>query len=86
MSIRLIFLCARGSSRSLLAASILSAQVGSRWEVWCTPTQETWGVHLTEQVLHEQGIAPISSDRLIQPTLGMSWDEGIILCSGAADT
>lgn len=83
---RILFLCARASSRSLLAASILSAQAGSRWEIWSTPTQDGHGKWLAEQVLHEQGMPLISADRLIEPTFGMRWDEGVVLCSGAADT
>jgi protein-tyrosine-phosphatase len=83
---RILLLCARGSSRSLVAASLLSAQAGNRWEVWSTPTQDALGLQLAEQVLHEQGLALISPRSLIQPTFGMRWDEGVILCSGAAET
>jgi protein-tyrosine-phosphatase len=86
MASRILFLCARGSSRSLIAASLLSAQAGHYWEVWSTPAQDAPGLQLAEQVLHEQGIALISPDSLIQPTFGMRWDEGIVLCSGAAET
>ena len=83
---RILFLCARGSSRSLLAASLLAAQAGKRWEVWSTPTQDVRGLQLAEQVLHEQGIALISSSFLVRPSFGMRWEEGIILCSGTTDT
>jgi protein-tyrosine-phosphatase len=82
---RILFLCARGSSRALLAASILEALAESRWDVWSTPTQGEQGRVLAEQVLHEQGIPLLASDRLIQPTFDMRWDEGIVLCSGATD-
>jgi protein-tyrosine-phosphatase len=84
--LRILFLCARASSRSLLAASILTAQAGSRWEIWSTPTQDTYGQWLAERVLHEQDTPLISSDRLVQPSFGMRWDEGVVLCSGVADT
>jgi protein-tyrosine-phosphatase len=86
MPSRLIFLCARGSGRSELAASLLEAVAGSRFETWSTPTQDVQGRSLVEEVLHEQGIALLSSDRLIQPTFGMRWDQGVILCSGVTDT
>ncbi len=86
MASRILFLCASGSSRSLIAASLLSAQADGRWEVWSTPTQDVWGLQLAEQVLHEQNYTLISSSFLIQPTFGMRWEEGIILCSGATDT
>jgi len=36
--------------------------------------------------LQEQGVTLLASDHLIQLTFGMRWDEGIILCSGLADT
>lgn len=71
MTARLLFLCARGSSRSLMAASILHAQTRRCWDVWSTPTQDEYGRALTEQVLQEHGISLISSDRLVQPTFGM---------------
>ncbi|HEV2582197.1 MAG TPA: hypothetical protein VGT44_15175 [Ktedonobacteraceae bacterium] len=86
MASRILFLCARASSRSLIAASLLAAYEGNRWEVWSTPTQDTLGLHLAERVLREQDIALIPPGSLIQPTFGTRWDEGVILCSGAAET
>ena len=86
MPSRIIFLCARGSGRSLLAASLLASVAGSRFEIWSTPPQTVEEHSLVEEVLQEQEFALLSSDRLIQPTFGMQWDEGVILCSGAADT
>ena len=86
MPSRLIFVCAHGSARSLLAASLLEAMAGSRFEIWSMPTQDVQGRSLVEQILQERGVARISSDRLIHPTYGMKWDDGIVLCSGAADT
>ena len=82
---RVLFLCARNSSRSLLAASILAAK-GNQDDVWSTPTQDVQGNMLAEQVLHERDIPLLPSNHLVQPTYGMQWDEGIVLCSGAADT
>ena len=86
MTARILFLCARGSSRSLLAASILSFKASSRYEVWSTPTHDEQGQTLAEQVLQEQNIPLLSPDHFIQPTFGMRWDEGIVLCSGMTDT
>ncbi len=85
MSSRILFLCARSSSRSLIAASLLLSQAAHRWDIWSSPTQDTHGLRLAEQVLSERGIPLISSDRLLYPAFGMHWDEGIILCSGATD-
>lgn len=86
MTARIVFFCARGSSRSILAASIFLAHADEHWEVWGTPTPDGQGRLLAEQVLREKDITPISFDHLIQPTFGMRWDEGIVLCSGATDT
>ncbi len=83
---RVVFLCARGSSRALLAASQLAHHTGERFEVWSTPSQDKQSKDIVEQVLHEQDIMPIPAERFIQPVFGMHWDEGIILCSGASDT
>jgi protein-tyrosine-phosphatase len=86
MKARILFLCAKGSSRSMLAASLLLAEAAQHWEVFSTPTLDEQGRTLAEQVLHEHGIPLIAPDRLIQPMFGMSWEEGIVLCSGTTDT
>ena len=86
MTSRILFLCARASSRALLAASILAARASDRYDVWSTPTQDKLGRTLAEQVLQEQQIPLLASDHIIQPAFGMRWDEGVVLCSGAADT
>lgn len=86
MAERVLFLCASNSPRALLAASILNAQAPGRWEAWSSPTQELEGLMLAEQVLQEHAIPLIAPDRIIAPTFGMHWDEGIILCSGQAST
>lgn len=86
MKQRILFLCARGSSRSVMAASILSVRAADEWDAWSTPSPNGQGLYLAERVLYEQSIPLIASDHLIQPTWGLHWDEGIILCSGTADT
>ena len=86
MKARILFLCANGSSRSMLAASLLLAQATHHWEVFSTPSRDEQGRILAEQVLHEQGISCIAPDHLIQPMFGMHWEEGVVLCSGATDT
>ncbi|HET9918232.1 MAG TPA: hypothetical protein VFQ30_00220 [Ktedonobacteraceae bacterium] len=88
MTARILFLCAQGSSRALLAASLLYAQNTSPWETWSTPAQpaqDEQGKKLVERVLQEQGIALLPADRLIVPAFGMHRDQGIILCSGSVD-
>ena len=85
MASRILFLCARHSSRSLIAASLLAAQASHQWDIWSSPTQDRHGLQLAEKVLAERDIPLISTDHLIEPTFGMKWDEGIILCSGMAD-
>ena len=86
MASGLLFLCARGSGRALLAASLLQSRTGDRFDIWSTPIQDTQEQALVERILQEQGVPLLASDHLIQPTFGMHWDEGIILCSGLADT
>jgi len=86
MASRLLFLCARGSGRALLAASLLQSLVGNRFEVWSTTTQDAQDHALIEHMLQEQGVALLAPDHLIQPAFGLRWDEGIVLCSGLADT
>ena len=86
MASRLYFLCARGSGRALLAASLLHSTAGERFEIWSSPTQNTQEYALIERLLQEQGVALLASDHLIQPTFGLRWDEGIILCSGMTAT
>ena len=86
MVARVLFLCAASSPRALLAASILNGEAPGRWEAWSSPTQDLHGLALAEQVLQEHAIPLIAPDRIISPTFGMPWDEGIILCSGHATT
>lgn len=86
MSSRLLFLCARGSGRALLAASLLHNGAASRFEVWSTPPQDAQEQRLVERVLHEQALALLAPDRLTRPLFGLQWDEGIILCSGMTAT
>jgi hypothetical protein len=86
MASRLLFLCARGSGRALLAASLLASRVGNGFEIWSTPPQDSQDHALVEVVLQEQAIALLAPDRLIQPAFGQRWDEGVILCSGLTNT
>ena len=86
MSSRILFLCARGSGRALLAASLLQSMAADRFEIWSTPIQDVQEHFLVETTLQEQGVVLLSPDRLIQPTFGLRWDEGIILCSGQTDS
>jgi protein-tyrosine-phosphatase len=81
MTSRLLFVCPHHSSRALLAASLLQALAPERWEVWSTPTTDERGPALVAQVLQEQHIPLLVADRFVQPTLGMRWEEAILLCS-----
>ncbi len=86
MTSRLLFICARGSGRALLAASLLQSTAGNRFDIWSSPVQATQEHALIERILQEQGVTLLASDHLIQPTFGLRWDEGIILCSGLTAT
>ena len=83
---RILFLCARGSGRALLAASLFQSVAGNRFEVWSTPPQDAQEHALVKHILQEQAIPLIAPTRLIQPTFGLRWDEGVILCSGMVNT
>jgi hypothetical protein len=84
---RVLFVCALGSGRALLAAGLLQAMDPDRWEAWsASPTTDRHDIALIEQVLHEQGRTPLSADRCVLPAGGMTWDEIILLCSGDTAT
>ena len=86
MASRLLFLCAQRSGRALLAASLLHATSGNRFDIWSSPAQDTQEYALIERIVQEQGVTLLASGHLIQPAFGLRWDEGIILCSGLAAT
>jgi hypothetical protein len=86
MASRLLFLCARGSGRALLAASLLQSTAGNRFAIWSSPPLDTQEHALIERIVQEQGVTLLAADHLMQPTFGVRWDEGIILCSGLAAT
>ena len=86
MKKRILFLCAQRSARSLMAASILSHQGHAQWDIWSTPSHSTQELALTQQILEEIGIPLLASPQIIEPSFGLRWDEGIILCSGMTDT
>jgi hypothetical protein len=86
MASRLLFLCARGSGRALLAASLHQSTAGNRFAIWSSPPPDTQEHALTERIVQEQGVTLLASDHLMQPTFGLRGDEGIILCSGLAAT
>jgi len=86
MTDRVLFVCAQGSSRARLAASPLQVQGAQQWEAWSTPSDDEQGTILVEQILRERGVPLLSASQVIQPTFGMRWDEGIVLCRGGTDT
>jgi protein-tyrosine-phosphatase len=84
---RILFLCASRSIRALMAASLFSARARGPWDIWHTPVHGSQEERaLARQVLDEVGIALLPSSQEIEPTVGLVWDEGIILCSGLAAT
>ncbi len=86
IALRLLFLCAQRSGRALLAASLLYSTSGNRFDIWSSPAQDTQEYALIDSIVQEQGVTLLASDHLIQPTFGLRWAEGIILCSGLAAT
>jgi hypothetical protein len=86
MTDRVLFVCAQGSIRARLAASLLQAQGVQQWEAWNTPSADGQGTILVEQILRERGVPLLSTSQVITPAFGMRWEEGIVLCSGGTDT
>ena len=84
---RILFLCAHRSIRSLMAASLLEARTRGPWDVWSTPVSpDQQEADLARQVLDEMGFRWLPSPQITEPSFGLSWDEGIILCRGLAAT
>ncbi|GHO47719.1 hypothetical protein [Ktedonospora formicarum] len=84
---RVLFLCAHRSVRALMAASLLAARAHGLWDIWNTPFQSNdHELDLARQVLGEVNIPLLTSSQTTEPNFGLSWDEGVILCSGLANT
>jgi protein-tyrosine-phosphatase len=84
---RIFFLCANRSIRAHMAASLLLSRVQTQWDVWGTPVSATSQQHdFAQRVLDEIGVSLLSSPQTSEPAFGLSWDEGVILCSGEAAT
>jgi len=86
MKKRLLFLCAKHTIRSQMAASILAFKDGNQWDIWSTPIQGMQEHVFARRVLEEIDIPLLESPQTTEPSFGLHWDEGIILCSGMEDT
>jgi hypothetical protein len=86
MARRALFVCARETGRAWLAASLLQGLDSEQWEAWSAPFVDRQDMPILEQVLREQGLRPLSTERCILPTSAMTWEHIIILCSGTTDT
>lgn len=83
----ILFLCAQRSVRALMAASLLAARTRAQWDIWSTPGNfDLQEQELAQQVLDELGVALLPSPQTTEPAFGLTWDTGIILCSGTVDT
>ncbi len=84
---RLLFLCAQRSVRALMAASLLAARAWGPWDIWHTPASASQQEQeLVRRVLDELGVPLLTASQDTEPSFGLTWDEGVILCSGLADT
>ena len=84
---RILFLDAKRTFRSLIAASILTHKGGDQWDIWSTPTHDgTQAAVFARAVLAEIGVPLLEVPRTTEPAFGLRWDEGVILCSGMEDT
>jgi protein-tyrosine-phosphatase len=86
MKKRILFLCAQLSIRSQMAESILTLIGHEQWDVWSTPLQEQQERTLAHNVLAEIRIPLVETPQTTEPYFGLSWEDGVILCSGMADT
>ncbi len=83
---RILFLCAHRSVREIMAASLLAAQAFVEWDIWIAPgTFGAQEIALVRRVLDEIHIPLLSPFQIAEPSFDRSWDEGIVLCNGAAD-
>jgi protein-tyrosine-phosphatase len=85
MKQRLLFLCAQSSVRSRMAESILSTSAVGQWDIWSSPVELSFIKQLVVDVLQESNIVLREPPQEAVTIQGQSWDEVVILCSGAAD-
>jgi hypothetical protein len=63
-----------------MATSLLASQEHNVWDIWIAPASfPSDAAALVRQVLDEAHVP------LLLPSFDRSWDEGIVLCSGATD-
>jgi hypothetical protein len=86
MKKRILFLCAQRSVRSQMAESILTFRGHAQWDIWSTPIHESQERTFALKILEEIGIPLVETPQTTEPYFGLRWDEGVILCSGMADT
>ena len=87
MKKRILFLCAQHSIRSQMAESILMAKGGyEQWDVWSSPIKDLQERVLAHKVLADISIPLVKTPQTTEPYFGLQWDDGVILCSGMADT
>jgi protein-tyrosine-phosphatase len=86
MKKRILFLCAQNSVRSQMAESILKSRGHELWDVWSTPILDQQERTLAHIALAEIGIPLVDTPQTTEPSFGLSWNDGVILCSGIADT
>lgn len=83
---RILFLCSQHSMRSLMAASLFATQTHERWDIWSTPVRDgAQEQELVYRVLDEIGMPLLVAPQTTEPAFNLSWDEGVVLCSGQTD-
>jgi hypothetical protein len=56
------------------------------WDIWIAPApSESDQVAVVRQVLDEVQVPLLTVPQTAEPSSGLSWDEGIVLCSGTTD-
>lgn len=83
---RILFLCAQRSVRELMAASLLAIHKQEAWDIWIAPAPfPSKEIEIVRQILAEVHVPLLFPLQTAEPSFERTWDEGIVLCSGAAD-
>ncbi|GAC1428793.1 MAG: hypothetical protein PVS3B3_24310 [Ktedonobacteraceae bacterium] len=83
---RILFLCAYRSVRELIAASLLAEFEHEAWDIWIAPAPfQSDEIAMVRQILNEVSVSLLSPLQMAEPSFDQSWDEGVVLCSGATD-
>ncbi len=74
------------TTHGMVSASLLATQEQNVWDIWIAPASfPSDATALVRQVLDEVHVPLLSFPQTAEPSFDRSWDEGVVLCSGATD-